>query len=80
MVLDIMDPYPRTMKAKGFFLVVTDMLFRWTEAFPIPTANLQIIAPLVEREVFQRWMYPQNILTDNAPQWRDQHSMNLCEG
>jgi hypothetical protein len=61
-------------------VVAKDTFSIWIEAFPIPKVTLGTIAPFLEREVFLRWGFPQKILTDNAPQFRDQHLASLCEG
>jgi hypothetical protein len=62
---DLMGPHLRSTRGKRFILVATDMFSRWIEAFPIPKAILGTIAPLLEREVFLRWGFPQRIL--NGP-------------
>jgi hypothetical protein len=77
---DLMGPYPRSTRDKRFILVVTDTFSRWIEAFPIPKATIGTIAPLLEREVFLRWRFPQKIFTDNAPQFRGQRWASLCKG
>jgi hypothetical protein len=68
--LNLIGPYPRSTRGKRFILVAIDTFSRCIEAFPIPKATLGTIAPLLEREVFLRWGFPQKILTDNAPQFR----------
>jgi hypothetical protein len=68
-----MGPYPSSTRGKCFIMVATTTFSSWIEAVPIPKTTLGTIVPLLEREVFLRWGFPQKILTDlssEASVWR----------
>ena len=71
--LDLMGPYPPSSTGKKFLLVVTDLFSRWIEAFPMASAEAPKLTALLEKEVFPRWGYPRQILTDNGRQFVSQH-------
>ena len=71
--LDIMGPCPRTITGKKFILVVTDLFSKWTEAFPVGSSEEAVLSSLMVREVFSRWDYPNQILSDNGKQFSSQH-------
>jgi hypothetical protein len=50
--LDLMGPYQCKPRGKFFVLVATDLFFRWTEALPTPNSTIDLISPLLKREVF----------------------------
>lgn len=77
--IDIMGPYPRTARGKRFILVATDLFTRWTEAFPLGTATAVNIGKLLENEVFNRFGYPQAILTDNGRQFISHTWISSCQ-
>ena len=77
--IDLMGPYPRTSRGKRFILVATDIMSRWVEAFAVPNAEINTIAPIVECEVFMRCGYPRILLTDNAPQFRGNAWQTRCQ-
>ena len=76
--IDLMGPYPRTSRGKRFVLVAMDVISRWIEAFPVSSSEINIIAPVLEHDVFMRWGYPRVILSDNAPQFRGKTWRDRC--
>ena len=52
--IDMMVPYLRTSRGKRFILVATDLMSRWVEAFAVSSTEVNVIAPILEREVFMR--------------------------
>ena len=77
--IDMMGPYPRTSRGKRFILVATDLMSRWVEAFAVSSSEVNVIAPILEREVFMRWGYPRVVLSDNAPQFRGTSWQTRCK-
>ena len=77
--LDLMGPYPRSTTRKQFWLVVTDLFSRWVEAFPIASSEASKIISIMEREVFSRWGYPRQILSDNGRQFISHQWINVCQ-
>ena len=77
--LDLMGPYPRSDTGKKFILVVTDLFSRWVEAFPIASSKTPVLTNLLEREIFPRWGYPQQILSDNGKQFTSQKWIDACQ-
>ena len=75
----LMGPYPRTSRGKRFVLVVTDLFSRWVEAFPLGTSTTNTITKVLEDEVFSRWGYSSEIISDNGPQFGSEHWQVACE-
>ncbi|KAJ8879095.1 hypothetical protein PR048_019701 [Dryococelus australis] len=61
---DLMGPCPRTPTGKRLILVVSDTFSRWTEVYPVFGLSACTIAQTLETELYPRWGYPQNVLTD----------------
>ncbi|XP_033228655.1 protein NYNRIN-like [Belonocnema kinseyi] len=77
--LDLMGPYLKSTAEKSFILVVTDLFSRWIEAFPIGSSRVYVLVNLLEREVFPRWGYPRQILSDNGKQFTGHtHRISPC--
>ena len=76
--LDLMGPYPTSSTGKKFVLVVTDLFTRWTEVFPTGSSTAPTIISLMEREVFPRWGYPKQILSDNGRQFIGHKWIDAC--
>jgi transposase InsO family protein len=77
--LDFMGPYPRTQRGKRYILVVTDLFTRWVELFPMSDATADRTVKLLENEVFARFGFPRNILSDNGPQFVSTLWQDSCE-
>ena len=77
--LDLMGAYPRSTTGKRFLLVVIDMFSRWVEAFPIASSEAPKLIAILDRELFPRWGYPKQILSDNGKQFVCQQWRNACQ-
>lgn len=74
-----MGPYETTDSGNRFILVVTDLLSKWVEAFPLGSSTTKQIGIKLEEEVFSRYGYPRTIITDNGPQFTNTYWNNLCQ-
>lgn len=77
--IDVMGPYPETPSGNRFIVGVTDLFTRWVEAFPVQEATTDVIVTLLEREVFSRFGYPREIISDNGPQFLSYRFQRACE-
>lgn len=79
LAVDLMGPYPLTPKGRRYILVITDLLTKWVEAFPLRNSDALTITKTLEDEVFSRYGYPRRILSDNGPQFRSGVWINACD-
>lgn len=68
--VDLMGPYPRTKNGKRYIFVITDGFTKWIETFTLAVASVNKLVSILETEVFARYGYPKNCLSDNGPQFR----------
>ncbi|KAJ8971360.1 hypothetical protein NQ314_000741 [Rhamnusium bicolor] len=68
--LDVLGPYPETKEKNRFVMVATDLFTKWVEAKPTQKSTIRSMIQFLEEEVFHRWGFPEQIITDNGPQFR----------
>ncbi|KAJ8972702.1 hypothetical protein NQ314_000069 [Rhamnusium bicolor] len=68
--LDVLGPYRETKEKNRFVMVATDLFTKWVEAKPTQTSTIRSMIQFLEEEVFHRWGFPEQIITDNGPQFR----------
>ena len=59
--------------------MITDLFSRWVEAFPIASSKTSVLIATLEREIFPRWGYPRQILSDNGKQCTSQKWIDACQ-
>ena len=79
LAVDLMGPYPRTSRGKKFILVVTDLFSRWIEAFALASSTTDVIVRSMENDLFFRWGYAKEILSDNGPQFGSDLWREACQ-
>lgn len=67
--IDAMGPYPATAFGNRFILVASDLYSRWIEAIACSEAKTNLITRFLENEIFARYGYPRNIISDNGRQF-----------
>lgn len=67
-----MGPYEPTTTGSRFIVVATDLFSRWTEAIACADVRTEIITRFLEKDVFARFGFPRNIISDNGPQFLSQ--------
>jgi hypothetical protein len=71
--VDHMGPYPLTHPRRNrFILVVTCLFSRLTELYAVPDATARTTITTLENEFFRRYGYPEIILSDNGPAFRQE--------
>lgn len=78
LALDLMGPYPLSVRGKRFILVITDLFTRWTEAFSLTKSTASVLVRVLEEEVFTRYGYPSTLLTDNGRQFISHQWQRAC--
>lgn len=64
--VDVMGPYKKTRRGNRFILVATDIFTKWVEARATETSTTKDIIEFLEHQVFQRFGYPNGIITDGG--------------
>lgn len=68
--VDVMGPCPVTATGNKYPILVSDCLSKWVEAKATPKSNGRSIVDIVKNEVFNKWDYPETIISDNASQFK----------
>ncbi|KAI5696836.1 hypothetical protein M8J75_000897 [Diaphorina citri] len=69
LALDLMGPYPRSKSGKTYLIVVTDLFSRWVEAKAVSSGHTKQIIQFLDSEIFPRFGYCTELLSDNGPQF-----------
>ena len=77
--IDIMGPFPPTVRNKRFLLVIVDYFTRWIEVFALSSTTSSAISEVLIDQVFARYGFPKYILSDNGPQFVSNLFRNFCE-
>lgn len=77
--IDLMGPFPKSLKQNEYLLVIVDYCSKWVELFPIRTAKAPLIAEILIREIFTRWGTPAYLVSDRGPQFTYQLINLTCK-
>ncbi len=55
--IDLMGPFPRSMKLNEYLLVTVNYCSKWVEVFPLRSAKTPLITNILIKEIFTRWGY-----------------------
>lgn len=69
--IDVMGPLPRTPTGNRFLLILTDTFSKWVELRAVERAHVKVVTGFLH-SVCSRWGYPEQIISDNGPQFRSQ--------
>uniref|UniRef100_A0A1Y1LYJ6 RNA-directed DNA polymerase n=1 Tax=Photinus pyralis TaxID=7054 RepID=A0A1Y1LYJ6_PHOPY len=67
--VDLMGPYTTSHLGNRFILLVTDLYNMWVEAFPLRLTTTDAVVNRLENEVFGRYGFQREIVSDNGPQF-----------
>ncbi|KAI2647680.1 Transposon Ty3-I Gag-Pol polyprotein [Labeo rohita] len=74
--VDLMGPFPKSVKQNEHLLVVVDYCSKWVELFSLRTAKAPQIARILVDEIFTRWGTPAYLVSDRGAQFTS-HLLNL---
>jgi transposase InsO family protein len=67
--IDFVGPLPRTKKGHTMALTVKDPFSKWIEAFPLRRATAEAVAHHLEKDIFTRFGFPEEIHSDRGSQF-----------
>jgi hypothetical protein len=67
--IDFVGPLPRTKKGHTMALTVKDPFSKWIEAFPLRRATAEVVAHHLEKDIFTRFGFPEEIHSDRGSQF-----------
>ncbi len=70
--IDLMGPFPRSMKLNEYLLVTVDYCSKWVVVFPLRSAKTPLITNILIKEIFTRWGVPTYLGSDRGPQFTSQ--------
>ena len=76
---DIMGPLPLTAQGNRYVLVVTDLFSKWTEAFPLKSADSETLAKVLTDEVIFRYGIPSSLHSDQGTNLTSNLISSLCQ-
>lgn len=77
--MDIMGPFPRSIRQNEYLLVVVDYFSKWVEVFPMRSAKSTSIVCILNKEIFSRWGTPAFIVSDRGTQFTSNLLDQLCK-
>ena len=64
--VDVVGPFPKSLKGNKYLVVFTDYLTKWPEAFAVPNQDSLTIARLLVNEIICRHGAPKKLLSDRG--------------
>ena len=61
---DIMGPLPQASSGNKYIVVVTDLFYKWVEAFPVKSTDTKTLASLLVTEIVCRYGVPSYLHSD----------------
>lgn len=77
--VDLMGPFPKSVKQNEHLLVVVDYCSKWVELFPLRVAKAPQIARILVEEVFTRWGTPAYLVSDRGAQFTSHLINSVCK-
>lgn len=77
--LDIMGPFPKSVKGNTYLLVVMDQFSKYTFLKPLSKVTTQAIVNFLENEVFLKFGTPQFVIADNATYFANDRFKRFCD-
>ena len=79
MSIDVTGPHPPSAKGHRFILTLVDHFSKWAEAFAIRRHTAPVIAKILVTQVFARFGCPDQILSDQGPEFEGALMSELCQ-
>ena len=76
--IDLMGPLTRSADGNLYIVAVIDYFTKWLEIFPLKNAQTTTIAECLATHVFTRHGLPEQIHTDQGPQFESELFQELC--
>lgn len=77
--MNFAGPYPTSNDGNRFVLVFTDHFTKWVELLPTPDQTAVTVTKLFYERIICRFGCPQQLLSDNGPQFRSSLVEHLCQ-
>lgn len=77
--IDILGPLPVTEKNNEYIIVIGDYFTKWKEAYAVPNHTAQTVADKLVIEVFTKLGCPEQIHTDQGPEFQSNLFKLVCE-
>lgn len=78
-VVDLMGPFPKSIRQNEHRLVVVDYCSTWVELFPLRQAKAPRIAQIMIEEIFTRWSTPAYLVSDRGAQFTSNLLSQVCK-
>ena len=69
---------PHSSGEHRWILVATDYFTKWIEAIPTKKADHHVVMKFLTENIFTRFGYPHELVTDNATAFREKELMDMC--
>lgn len=79
MGIDLMGPFPRSVKQNEYLLVIVDYCSKWVEMFPLRSAKTPQIARILVEDIFTRMGMPAYLVSDRGAQFTSQLLGQVCK-
>ena len=79
MAVDLLGPLPESPQKNCYVMVVGDYFSRWMEAIPLPNQEASTVADHLVDEVFMRFSVPEQLHSDQGPQFESQLVKEVCK-
>ena len=77
-VIDLVEPMPKTARGNSWILVLSDHFTRWQDAIAIRDATAPTVARTLDERVFSYFGLPETIHTDQGAQFESDLLASLC--
>ena len=77
--VDLVGPFPETIRGNKWVLVVMDHFTRWQDAIALPDATAPTVASTLDERIFCYMGLPENIHSDQGAQFEGQLMSELCQ-
>ncbi len=77
--VDLMGPFPKSVKQNEYLFVVVDYCSKWVELFPLRAAKAPHIAKILIEEILTRWGTPAYLVSDRGAQFTSHLISLICK-